>query len=128
VARDRERKVLGHLVCSSPGTAVPIFCNARGNTLTRDGAAYLIEKYVLLAAPKITGLHRRQVTPHVFSTQVRGRSAPGRSDITVIRGRDELRRTPRRRSASLRVVDLHAYELDRLPSAHSLALRRPALA
>ena len=44
----------------------PIFRNARGCPLTRDGVAYLLDKYARSAAREIASPARRKVTPHVL--------------------------------------------------------------
>lgn len=43
-----------------------VFRNARGGPLTRDGAAYLLEKYAHRAAASMPSLRRRRITPHVL--------------------------------------------------------------
>lgn len=67
------------------GTAAPVFRNARRGVLTRDGAAYLIAKYVKLAARKAAGLQRRRVTPHVLRHSCAVALLQAGVDITVIR-------------------------------------------
>jgi site-specific recombinase XerD len=56
---------LSRLVSSSTAGA-PLFRSARGTPLTRDGAAYVLAKYVALAACEQPTLRRRRVTPHVL--------------------------------------------------------------
>jgi len=43
-----------------------LFRNTRGALLTRDGVAYLLRKYVRLAAQQTPALRKRRVTPHVM--------------------------------------------------------------
>ena len=43
-----------------------LFRNVRGEALTRDGVAYLLTKYVRLAAQNAPALRKRHVTPHVM--------------------------------------------------------------
>jgi site-specific recombinase XerD len=43
-----------------------LFKSARGTTLTRDGVAYLLRKYVRLAAVRLPALRNRRVTPHTW--------------------------------------------------------------
>lgn len=62
-----------------------IFRNARGMPLSRDGAAYLINKYVLLAAATLTTLRTRRVTPHVFRHSCAIALLQSGVDVTVIR-------------------------------------------
>jgi site-specific recombinase XerD len=62
-----------------------LFCNARGVPLTRDGVAYLIDKYVAAAARQIPTLARLRVTPHVFRHSCAVALLQSGIDITVIR-------------------------------------------
>jgi integrase/recombinase XerD len=43
-----------------------LFKNARAKALTRDGVAYLLDKYVRLAADRLPTLRKRRVTPHML--------------------------------------------------------------
>jgi len=43
-----------------------LFRNIRGAPLTRDGVAYLLRKYVRIAAQQAPALRKRRVTPHVM--------------------------------------------------------------
>jgi site-specific recombinase XerD len=52
-----------------------LFTSARGTPLTRDGVAYLLCKYVRLAAVGFPALRKRHVTPHVLDTVVPLRSS-----------------------------------------------------
>jgi len=47
-------------------TDKPLFLNARGAPLTRDGAAYLLDKYVRRASETRSSLRGRHVTPHMM--------------------------------------------------------------
>ena len=67
---------------TEPGT---IFRSARGTALTRDGAAYVLEKYVALAARDIPLLGRRRVTPHVLRHSCAVALLQAGVDVTVIR-------------------------------------------
>ena len=51
---------------SPPALDEFVFRNARGGPLTRDGAAYLLEKYARRAAASAPSLRRRRITPHVL--------------------------------------------------------------
>ncbi len=42
-----------------------IFRNRRGEPLTRNGVAYLLDKYKSLAARKVPSLQRRRIAPHL---------------------------------------------------------------
>lgn len=44
----------------------PIFMNARGHTLSRDGVAYILKKYVKLAEQKCPSLRTKRISPHVL--------------------------------------------------------------
>jgi len=57
---------LRELVAKTASPDEPIFRNTRGATLTRDGVAYLITKYVRRAAESSPRLKRRKITPHVL--------------------------------------------------------------
>lgn len=63
----------------------PIFRNARGGSLTRDGAAYIIERYVGRAAQKRPTLRRRRVTPHVLRHSCAVALLQAGVDVSVIR-------------------------------------------
>jgi integrase/recombinase XerD len=79
-------KVLSRIINSAnEGAAAPIFRNAQRGVLTRDGAAYLIDKYLKLAARKVAGLQRRRVTPHVLRHSCAVALLQAGVDITVIR-------------------------------------------
>jgi len=47
-----------------------MFCSRGGACLTRDGVAYILEKYTTLAARTVPALRRRRVTPTCFDTAV----------------------------------------------------------
>lgn len=44
----------------------PIFTNARGNILSRDGVAYILKKYVKIAGEMHPSLRTKQVSPHIL--------------------------------------------------------------
>ncbi len=54
------------LLRCSPAGQGPIFRNARGAPLSRDGAAYVLAKHARSAARTMPVLARRQITPHVL--------------------------------------------------------------
>lgn len=64
---------------------LPIFRNARGGPLTRDGAAYIIEAYVVRAAKTRPTLRRRRVTPHVLRHSCAVALLQAGVDVSVIR-------------------------------------------
>jgi integrase/recombinase XerD len=53
-----------HVFC--PLRAPELFLNAQGRVMTREGFAYVLRKYVRLAAPRCPSLAATQVTPHVL--------------------------------------------------------------
>jgi len=67
-----------------PQSAVPVFVNLRGERLGRDGAAYLLAKYVRIAGQHAASLRRKRVHPHSLrhTTAVHMRRAG--DDINVI--------------------------------------------
>jgi site-specific recombinase XerD len=62
-----------------------IFCNRAGEPLTRDGVAYILRKYTMLAARSSASLLRRRVTPHVLRHSCAVALLQAGVDITVIR-------------------------------------------
>lgn len=62
-----------------------VFRNARGAALTRDGAAYVIAKYVRRASQSCIKLRRRKITPHVFRHSCAVALLQAGVDVTVIR-------------------------------------------
>ena len=44
----------------------PVFTNACGHTLSRDGVAYILKKYVKLAEQKCPSLRTKRVSPHTL--------------------------------------------------------------
>ena len=62
-----------------------LFRNARGQPLTRDGVAYLLEKYTRAAAQHLPTLRTRRVTPHVLRHSCAVALLQSGMDITVIR-------------------------------------------
>lgn len=67
------------------GPDEPIFRNARGGALTRDGAAYVLSKYVGRAAEARASLGRRRVTPHVLRHSCAVALLQAGVDVSVIR-------------------------------------------
>lgn len=47
-------------------SVAPVFPNARGQSLSRDGVAYLLAKYVAIANQHCSSLQHKRVTPHVL--------------------------------------------------------------
>lgn len=48
------------------GPSRHLFLNDRGGALTRSGFAYLLDKYVEIAAQTVPGLRKKRVSPHVL--------------------------------------------------------------
>jgi len=63
----------------------PIFRNARGAPLTRDGVAYVLDKYVRLASQTLRQLRSRRVTPHVMRHSCAVALLQAGFDVSVIR-------------------------------------------
>jgi integrase/recombinase XerD len=62
-----------------------LFRNANGAPLTRDGVAYLLGKYVRLAALQNPALRKRKVTPHVMRHSCAVALLQAGVDVSVIR-------------------------------------------
>ena len=62
-----------------------VFRNARGEPLTRDGVAYLLSKYVRMAAHQASALRKRRITPHVMRHSCAVALLQAGVDISVIR-------------------------------------------
>ena len=62
-----------------------VFCNRAGAALTRDGAAYLLRKYAMMAARASPALRHRRITPHVLRHSCAVALLQAGVDITVIR-------------------------------------------
>jgi integrase/recombinase XerD len=62
-----------------------MFCSRGGDRLTRDGVAYILQKYTALAARTYPALKRRHVTPHMLRHSCAVALLQAGVDITVIR-------------------------------------------
>ena len=62
-----------------------LFRNTRGAPLTRDGAAYLLQKYVRLAGRDAPALRKQRVTPHVMRHSCAVALLQAGIDVSVIR-------------------------------------------
>ena len=62
-----------------------IFLSSRGKPLSRDGVAYILDKYVRMAANDLPTLRRRRITPHVLRHSCAVALLQAGNDITVIR-------------------------------------------
>lgn len=69
----------------APSEGIVLFRSARGQPLTRDGAAYLLDKYVHAAAERLPTLRQRRVTPHVLRHSCAVALLQAGMDIVVIR-------------------------------------------
>jgi integrase/recombinase XerD len=63
----------------------PVFRNARGVPLTRDGVAYLLDKYVRRASESLPHLRTLHVTPHVMRHSCAVALLHAGVDVSVIR-------------------------------------------
>jgi site-specific recombinase XerD len=70
--------------CDGQGSG-PVFRSRAGRPLSRDGAAYLLSKYVEDAAKQLPALRRRRVSPHVLRHSCAVALLQAGVDLTVIR-------------------------------------------
>jgi site-specific recombinase XerD len=73
------------LARDAESSATPLFRNARGGALSRDGAAYILERHTKAAAATMPELRRRRVTPHVLRHSCAVALLQAGVDVTVIR-------------------------------------------
>lgn len=73
------------LTIQSPAPDEHLFRNARGERLTRDGVAYILNKYAAQASKHQPALARRRITPHVLRHSCAVALLQSGVDITVIR-------------------------------------------
>ena len=95
---------LARVLRALPAGDGPIFRNARGQPLSRDGVAYILDKYVRLSAREVPTLSRRRVTPHVMRHSCAAALLQAGVDLTVIRdylGHASIATTSRYVSANL---------------------------
>jgi site-specific recombinase XerD len=79
-------KALRHLIDAQPTRSDgPVFRNAKGQRLTRDGVAYILRKYTKAAAVTHASLRRQRVTPHVFRHSCAVALLQAGVDLVVIR-------------------------------------------
>lgn len=76
---------LSRLVDCRGQASGPVFRSAAGRPLTRDGAAYLLSKYVERAAKHLPALRRRRISPHVLRHSCAVALLQAGVDLTVIR-------------------------------------------
>lgn len=70
---------------ADPSNGSLLFRTARGQALTRDGAAHVLEKYAHAAAQHLPSLGKRRVTPHVLRHSCAVALLQAGMDVTVIR-------------------------------------------
>lgn len=83
-----------------------MFRSARGKPLSRDGAAYILEKHIQLAARELPALKRKHVTPHVMRHSCAVALLQAGVDLTVIRdylGHESIATTGRYTKTNLRM-------------------------
>jgi len=74
------------VLCKNAGTKTgPLFRNARGGALTRDGVAYILERHTNAATTKHPELRRHRVSPHVLRHSCAVGLLQAGVDPTVIR-------------------------------------------
>ncbi len=73
------------LALQSTAPEQPLFRNRRGEPLTRDGAAYVLRKYVCACLDEAPNLEPRTITPHVLRHSCAVALLQAGVDITVIR-------------------------------------------
>jgi site-specific recombinase XerD len=76
---------LSRLIRSSEQAAGHVFRSAAGRPLSRDGAAYVLSKYVALATKKLPALRRLRISPHVLRHSCAVALLQAGVDLTVIR-------------------------------------------
>ena len=89
---------------NEPGSR--LFLNARGTPLSRDGVAYILEKYAELAAAELPRIKQVRVTPHVLRHSCAVALLQAGLDVTVIRdylGHVSIATTSRYISTNLRM-------------------------
>jgi site-specific recombinase XerD len=77
--------VLRRLASESAHSGGSLFRNGRGEPLTRDGAAYILAKYVRRASAKNPTLGKLHVTPHVLRHSCAVALLQAGIDVSVIR-------------------------------------------
>ncbi len=83
-----------------------VFRSARGQPLSRDGAAYILDKYLQRAARDLPILKRKRVTPHVMRHSCAVALLQAGVDLTVIRdylGHESIATTGRYTKTNLRM-------------------------
>jgi site-specific recombinase XerD len=73
------------MLAMGAGSDDVVFRNTRGGPLTRDGAAYILEKHVARAAESRPTLRRLRVTPHVLRHSCAVALLQAGVDVSVIR-------------------------------------------
>ncbi len=76
---------LSRLIQANDRGSGVVFRSTVGRPLSRDGAAYLLSKYLALAAEKVPALRRRRVSPHVLRHSCAVALLQAGVDLTVIR-------------------------------------------
>jgi site-specific recombinase XerD len=76
---------VGQLIAADAADQAVLFRNAHGAPLTRDGVAYLLEKYVRRASGRYPILRRCRVSPHILRHSCAVALLQAGVDVTVIR-------------------------------------------
>lgn len=81
----KTAETLAHLCDGELEPDHHVFVNARGQPLSRDGVAYILDKYAKLTAAELPRLRQVRVTPHVLRHSCAVALLQAGLDITVIR-------------------------------------------
>lgn len=77
-------QLLRKLIGSRRGSNDAVFCNHRNERLSRDGAAYILRKYVLRICNDLPSLRKKRVTPHILRHSCAVALLQSGVDLTVI--------------------------------------------
>jgi integrase/recombinase XerD len=119
------------LQCLPPAATDRIFVSRRGQPLTRDGVAYILQKYVAMATKTQPALRSITVTPHTLRHSCAVALLQSGVDVTVIRdylGHASIATTGRYISTNLqmkREVLERFWRTARLPGHHRHSAWRP---
>jgi integrase/recombinase XerD len=103
---DTGRALRRLLALQQPPADAYVFCNARGQPLGRDGAAYILTKYLGRAAHQLPVLRRKHVTPHVLRHSCAVALVQAGVDLSVIRdylGHESIATTGRYTKSNLQM-------------------------
>jgi site-specific recombinase XerD len=84
LTKSTGKKVITWLRQRQSGPEDYIFKNSRGKQLSRDGVAYILDKYVVMAQQKCPSLRTKRVSPHVLRHTTAVNLLEGGVDQSVI--------------------------------------------